>query len=146
MPGKRVKKFYLLLIVSIVLSMFITTTACAATPKVIYYRTEADADIVKADYETASDAFDIGNTAMWTTLKAALITSLRNAQYVVVETTDNKYVDWLQAAMDGSTWRESQSEPKYLTNTPLANKELKADGSVEPLGGKEDDFVVVDIY
>lgn len=130
MLKNRGRNLYLVLLASLVLVMATTTAASAAMPKYIYYQTSADGDMVKADYEAASDAFDAGNSTMWNALKSSLLTALRSAQPVIVETTDQKIVNWLDAAMGGSTWQEAQSNPTYLNpSAPVAAQELRSDGT-----------------
>lgn len=122
-----------------------TSIAYAAAPKTIYF-TDSSNNIVRADYEAASDAYDAGDLSMWNALKTNLLTSLRAGLPIIVETTDLKLVDWTKAAMDGLSFSEAQTNPAYNNATAvLPTKELKPDGSVGEVGSQGDIFEVIGI-
>lgn len=108
--------------------LFASVAGAVTVPTNVYY-TNAEDQVVKANYEAAGDAYDAGNTAMWNALKSGIISAMRAGKAVVVETA-TKTVNYLDAALAGKTLEEATTDTAYDTTNPTVDKELDQTGSV----------------
>lgn len=108
--------------------LFASVAGAVTVPTNVYY-TNAEDQVVKANYEAAGDAYDAGNTAMWNALKSGIISAMRAGKAVVVETA-TKTVNYLDAALAGKTLEEATTDTAYDTTNPTVDKELDTSGNV----------------
>lgn len=96
----------------------LTTMVRASVPNYIYYRNEAD-QLVKVDYSEA-----LNKPSLLAAFKVRLAVAELYGRQIIVQTDDEKFIDYQKALYANKTLSAMIDDPDYAIAKPTATKEL----------------------
>jgi len=117
---------------AVALVFLFSSVAFAAVPQYVYF--QSGSNMVKVDYAKAvNDAMNDDNT-LYNAVKQYVGEAEETGAPVIVETDDQKVLDYQKALGAGKRFTDIVSEPAYQTVKPEANKELRVENGQAVIG------------
>lgn len=117
---------------AVTLVFLFSSVAFAAAPKYVYF--QSGSDMVKVDYGKAvNDAMNNDNT-LYNAVKQYVGAAEETGAPVIVETDDQKVLDYQKALGAGKRFTDIVNDPAYQASKPEAGKELRIENGQPVIG------------
>jgi len=117
---------------AVALVFLFSSVAFAAVPQYVYF--QSGSDMVKVDYAKAvNDAMNDDNT-LYNAVKQYVGAAEETGAPVIVETDDQKVLDYQKALGAGKRFADIVNDPAYQTSRPEAGKELRVENGQAVIG------------
>lgn len=117
---------------AVTLVFLFSSVAFAAAPKYVYF--QSGSDMVKVDYGKAvNDAMNNDNT-LYNAVKQYVGAAEETGAPVIVETDDQKVLDYQKALGAGKRFTDIVNDPAYQATKPEAGKELRVENGQPVIG------------
>jgi hypothetical protein len=117
---------------AVALVFLFSSVAFAAVPQYVYFK--SGSDMVKVDYAKAvNDAMNDDNT-LYNAVKQYVGEAEETGAPVIVETDDQKVLDYQKALGAGKRFADIVNDPAYQTNKPDVQKELRVENGQAVIG------------
>ncbi|AEG13900.1 hypothetical protein Desku_0265 [Desulfofundulus kuznetsovii DSM 6115] len=117
---------------AVALVFLFSSVAFAAVPQYVYFK--SGSDMVKVDYAKAvNDAMNDDNT-LYNAVKQYVGEAEETGAPVIVETDDQKVLDYQKALGAGKRFADIVNDPAYQTSRPDVQKELRVENGQAVIG------------
>ncbi|SHJ13401.1 Ig-like domain-containing protein [Desulfofundulus thermosubterraneus] len=139
----RVKHLRVITLAMALVFLFTSVAFAAGVPQYIYFG--SGSDMVKVDYAQARKDAMQGNKALYNGVVQHVGNAIETGAAVVVETDDQKVLDYQKGFSAGKRFADIVNDPAYQTEKPAVNKELRLNENGQPEIGDIQQPAVVEI-